>query len=160
MTYKLPDPIYSWAWSGQYIALATENKTEAGLILPSQPQAPAYCHFSRLSPEGEEIAWLWLFSTPIEAASLRMMQAMQVQDALADLVELTIPTTLPDCSTPTYLQPVDLSYLAGQPLQELGIHEVWLGFNYKRYAAHRSMVTAADLVLPTDEFIQKARLCS
>jgi len=157
MIYKLPDLLYSWAWSGAYLTLATDTRTESGLILPNPTQEPAYCHFSRLSPEGDDISWLWLFETPIEAASLRMMQTMQLKDALADLVEITIPITLPDCQVPTYLQPADLSYLGRLHLHELGIHEVWLGFDYKRYAAQRSMAGAATLVLSADEF--KAKAC-
>lgn len=160
MTYKLPDPLYSWAWSGQYIALATENKTEAGLILPNPTQEPAYCHFSRLSPEGEEISWLWLFSTPTEAGSLRTMQRMPIKDPLVDLVELTIPIKLPDCSIPTYLQIVDVGHLGQLPLYHLGINEVWIGFDYKRYVATRAMNLSVDQILSADEFQRKAHLCS
>ncbi len=155
--YQLPSPLFSWAWSAQFLSLATES--ESGLILLGQQQKePAYCHFSRLSAEGEEESWLWLFPDTRQAASLRLMQRINIDDRLRDLVELTIPMSLPDCTYPTYLQVVDLDHLRRAPLEESGIVEVWIGFDYRKYASDRRMRAAVDTVLPTSEFVRKAAL--
>ena len=126
-----------------------------GLILPftviaNQPE-PAFCHFSQMRPEGE-FSWLWLFPSRQQAAALRIMQSLPVNDLLAELVQATIPRSLPDCPTPTYLQEVDVNYLASLPLLDLGIHEIWIGYDFKKYLGDRNPRAAVDLVLSAEEF--------
>jgi hypothetical protein len=156
--YKLPEPLYSWAWSAEYLAkVEPEPTTPGGLLLPrSAAPEPAFCHFSQLR-DGGEFSWLWFFPDPRQATALRLMQTMPVQDSLAELVQLTIPRELPDCHRPTYLQLVDQRYLGDLPLREMGIDEIWIGFDHARYANDRSPRAATELVLTAEDFCQVAR---
>lgn len=156
--YSLPSPLLSWAWTPEYLALTAERPS--GLILPStalpQPD-PAFCHFSQMRDTGE-FSWLWFFPDRQQAAALRIMQAMPVHDDLAELVHLTVPQEMPGCQgPPTFLQVVDAAYLAGLPLREMGIDEVWIGFDYRRYIGDRNARAATELALPAEEFCTVAR---
>jgi hypothetical protein len=126
-----------------------------GLILPftaiPEKPEPAFCHFSQMRPEGE-FSWLWFFPSRQQAAALRIMPSLPVNDLLAELVQSTIPRSLPDCPTPTYLQEVDVGYLGSLPLLELGIHEIWIGYDFKKYISDRNPRAATDLVLSAEDF--------
>lgn len=159
LRYSLPSPLFSWAWSPQYLAQLEQADHPQGLILPPTAKPlpePAFCHFSQMREDGE-FSWLWFFPDRQQAASLRIMQAMPVRDDLAELVQLTVPRELPDCHNPTFLQLVDVGYLARLPLLDMGIHEVWIGFDYRKYVSDRNPRAATDLALPAEEFCAVAR---
>ena len=152
MAYKLSDPLFSWAWTPQYLAKLEEPRSPSGLILPqSTLPDPAFCHFSQMRID-REFSWLWFFPSEKEAAALRLLQDFPLNDDLAELVSLTIPKSLPDCHTPTYLALVDRRWLARMPLRELGIDEVWVGFDYRAYVKDRSPRAATTAVLSAEEF--------
>lgn len=157
--YSLPN-LFSWAWSPQYLAKIEASERPSGLILPpSVPTTPpdaAFCHFSQMRDTGE-FSWLWFFSNQHEAVALRTMQIMPVRDDLAELVQVTVPRSLPDCPNPTFLQMVDVGYLAKLPLRELGIDEVWIGFDYRRYIGDRNPRAAIGQALAVEEFCEVAR---
>ncbi|MGA1114340.1 MAG: hypothetical protein ACO3TI_05260 [Aquiluna sp.] len=146
--YKLPNPLFSWAWTPQYLAKA-EN-SHSSLILPQSTPDPAFCHFSQMRI-GNQFSWLWFFQSEAEAVALRLLQDLSITDSLAELVALTIPKSLPDC-VPTYLVLVDQRWLASMPLRELGIDEVWVGFDYRRYVRDRNPRAATTTVLSAEEF--------
>jgi hypothetical protein len=156
--YKLPIPLLSWAWTPQYLAKLEQVAHPQGLILPPTAKPapdPAFCHFSQMREDGV-FSWLWFFSDQQQAAALRTMQVMPVRDDLAELVQLTVPRSLPDCPNPTYLQVVDADYLRGLPLRDLGINEVWVGFDYRRYIGDRNARASTELVLSAEEFCEVA----
>lgn len=155
--YKLPDPLYSWAWTPEYLAKQEQPQSPSGLILPSSTLPdPAFCHFSQMRI-GKEFSWLWFFPDRQQAAALRVMQSLPIHDDLAELVALTIPRELPDCHTPTYLALVDQHWLARLPLQDLGIDEVWVGFDYRAYARDKNPRAAVSEVLSAEEFCAVGR---
>lgn len=157
--YSLPDPLYSWAWSPQFLAQLEQAEHPQGLILPPTAKVapePAFCHFSQMRDTGE-FSWLWLFPNQQNAIELRLMQAMPVRDDLAELVQMTVPRSMPGCSSPTFIQVVDTGYLSELPLPELGINEVWIGFDYRKYISDRNPRAATDLALPAEEFCAVAR---
>jgi len=100
---------------------------------------------------GNQFSWLWFFQSEAEAVALRLLQDLSITDSLAELVALTIPKSLPDC-VPTYLVLVDQRWLASMPLRELGIDEVWVGFDYRRYVRDRNPRAATTTVLSAEEF--------
>lgn len=156
--YSLPSPLFSWAWTSEYLAQTAERPS--GLILPStalpRPD-PAFCHFSQMRDTGE-FSWLWFFPDRHQAAALRIMQAMPVRDDLAELVQLTVPREMPGCQNqPTFLQVVDAAYLSNLPLRDLGIDEVWIGFDYRRYIGDRNARASVEVALPAEEFCTVAR---
>lgn len=159
--YNLPSPLYSWAWSAHYLAQIEQAQHPQGLILPPSATAiatpePAYCHFSQMRDDGE-FSWLWLFPNQQNAIELRLMQSMPVRDDLAELVQMTVPRSMPGCHNPTFIQVVDTDHLSGLPLLELGINEVWIGFDYRKYISDRNPRAATDLALPAEEFCAVAR---
>lgn len=162
MPYSLPDPLFSWAWTSQYLAKSQrEVLSPGGIILPDQPQdvpEPAYAHFSRMGVDGE-ISWLWLFSDRKNAAALRVLPSIpQLEnDSLAELVGATLPRRTPWLPQPVFLQVVDRNHLGNLPLRELGIHEVWIDFDYKIYARDRSLDTAVPIKMTAEEFAQAAK---
>lgn len=157
--FKLPDPLVSWAWSADYLAKSQET-SPSGLILPttSTDDRPAFVHFSKMADGGEK-SWLWLFPDPREALALRTLQVTPglKNDPLAQLVALTIPRLVPDCPRATYVQVVDVAHLGGLPLEEMGIHEVWIGFDYTKYAADRIPALSTQACLSAAEFCAIAR---
>lgn len=156
--FKLPEPLHSWAWTSEHIAKANSDglqQTESGLLLPGAiavDTTPAYCHFSQIQMGGKEISWLWLFLIPSQAIALRLLpEVSAADDPFIDLVDATVPRDGTD------LVQVDLRYLARQPMEELGIHQVWMGFNWKNYYRDRNLRAAADYIFSADEFCQLAR---
>ena len=144
--YNLPDCLYSWAWTPEYLGKQQES------ALPDL----AFCAFSE-ERIGRPFSWLWFFPDRRQAASLRIMQALPVHDDLAKLVALTIPRELPDCHRPTYLALVDRHWLARLPLQELGIDEIWVGFDYRAYARDKNPRAAISQSLSAIQLTQYQR---
>ena len=145
--YNLPDRLYCWAWTPEYLATQKES------ALPD----PAFCAFSE-ERIGSRFSWLWFFPDRRQAASLRIMQALPVHDDdLAKLVARTIPRELPDCNRPTYLALVDRHWLARLPLQDLGIDGIWVGFNYRAYARDKNPRAAISQSLSAVELTQYQR---
>lgn len=145
MQCNLPDRLYSWAWTPEY--------------LDSQESPdPALCRFSA-ARDGGTFSWLWFFPDRQQAASLRVIQALPVHDddALAKLVALSIPRGLPDRHRPTYLALMDRDWLARLPLQELGIDEVWIGFDYRAYVRDKNPRAAISQSLSAVELTQYQR---
>ena len=143
--YNLPARLYAWAWTPEYLG--------------SQPSSdPALCRFSD-AKAGRAFSWLWFFPDRQQAASLRVMQAMPVHDDddLPQLVARAIPRELPDCQRPTYLALVDRHWLARLPLQELGIDEVWVGFDYRAYARDKNPRAAISQSLSAIQLTQYQR---
>ena len=143
--YNLPERLYAWAWTPEYLGKG-----------PSPD--PALCRFSE-ERTGRAFSWLWFFPDRQQAASLRVMQALPVHDDddLAQLVAMAIPRELPDCHRPTYLALVDQHWLARLPLQDLGIDEIWVGFDYKAYARDKNPRGAISQSLSAIELTQYQR---
>ena len=142
--YNLPERLYAWAWAPEYLAQAAPD--------------PALCRFSEVRVD-RTFSWLWFFPGRQQAASLRVMQALPIHDddALANLVARAIPRELPDCQRPTYLALLDRHWLARLPLQELGVDEIWFGFDYKAYARDKNPRGAISQSLSAIELTQYQR---
>ena len=64
--YNLPDRLYCWAWTPEYLG----KQKESG-------NADSFCRFSEVRL-GRKFSWLWFFPDRRQAASLRIMQALPV----------------------------------------------------------------------------------
>ena len=159
--YKLPDLLLSWAWTAAYLRSKNEyEQTESGLILPgaiaNQSEEPALVHFSRMVIGGAERSWLWLFDGVGAGVSLKMVPRY-AEGAEADIIEATLPPPPPGEPSPVVLHYIDVPWLRGLPLSELGIHEVWVGFDYKRFARDRNLRSCTDAIMSAEEFGKIAR---
>lgn len=162
--YHLPDKLWAWAWTAEFLALAEEKRSEGGIILPQSTavdSGPAFAHFSTML-EGTERSWLWFFPQVQQAASLRILPASQKAafggcDNNCDLIEATLPEAAPGEISPLTLVLVDQNWLARLPLEELGIHEIWIGFHWRRYLSDRNLRFCADTVLSAEEFCAVGR---
>ncbi|NER81435.1 MAG: hypothetical protein F6K42_18085 [Leptolyngbya sp. SIO1D8] len=152
MQYRLPDPLFTWAWSGAMLALAeqSEHKSAGGIYLPHKADdLDAVAHFSRLLDDGQERSWLWLFPDLQQAVSLRMC-SQQTVDLEMDLIAQTLPTAAPGEREICFICKIDLDWLL--PLIPESIREVWVGFHWKRYVQDRNLRVCTDAVLEMEDF--------
>ena len=150
--YKIPDVLYSWAKP----ATGGPSETAGGLLL-FQDDRPELIHFARLIG-GDQIerSWLWLSENPKELITLRLLPGFAKTVEMAkDLVP--IANALPKDDPNDYLQPIEKDYLKNVPLKERGIHEIWIGFNYKRYAHSLDLSASCEAVMDSREFLQLAK---
>ncbi|MCD8487950.1 MAG: hypothetical protein LRZ84_14740 [Desertifilum sp.] len=138
---KLPNPLYSWAWSVYHVQDKQREDVRAasGLILPlgSTPD-PYFAHFSRLDDEGNPIYWLWLFDDIKEAVSLKLLPNYAPE--VASLIEATLPKRNPNEPDRVFVQILPLEWIPQMRLAEFEISEVWVGFDYKRFAVTGSLM--------------------
>jgi hypothetical protein len=157
MRFKIKDPIFSWAWTPWWVQQSLGHKHE--LILPGKEVEPALAHFSRL--EGAtEVSWLWLFENEREARQLRLLPEVEVgfgtRNGELDLIEATIPRAAPGEETRSYIQKSPLKWLKQMPLVELGITEIWYGFNLSDYIKDRRL-RLSTVIMEANEFLTIAR---
>lgn len=155
---------YSWAWSPDYVAQQAK-KEQSGLILPGdyrfsvkeieQTPEAAIVHFGGLNVEGQEKNWLWLFNEVREAASLRLLPTF-AEGREIDLIEATLPQDQPGKPPQVYVQIIPREWLLDWRLEEQGISEIWLGFNYKIYAQDRNLLATCQR-FSTEEFLEKVK---
>lgn len=154
---KRPDVYFSWAWTPYQVA--QQERQSSPLILPDAPVSgsgdAALVHFASFDAIGQERNWLWLFHSEAEAMALRCLPQF-AQGKEIDLIETTIPPDQPGQPQQIYLQCVPRSWLLNLPLAESGISEVWLGFDYKKYAWDRLLEVSCDR-LSVDEFLSMLR---
>ncbi|MBT9318044.1 hypothetical protein [Leptothoe spongobia] len=151
--YKLPDVLYSWA---KPVTQNGPSEIEGGLLL-FQDDRPGLIHFSRLVG-GDQIerSWLWLSSKPPELISLRLLPSFAKTREIA--VEMApIRNALPPDDKDAYLQVIEKDYLKILPLPDMGIHEIWLGFNYTRYASSLDLPASCEAVVDSQEFLSLAK---
>lgn len=134
---------------------AAEIRQATGLILPPKPtQDSGLVHFSQLSG-GVEEAWLWLFPDQRQALAVRCLgEILSDDDPVRDWVASTIPVNRPGEPTQTYvdlIKPQELREWRSR-LEFGGIHSVWWGFDYKRFALDRNLKAATLEVFGLEEF--------
>lgn len=137
----------SWAWTAEHVAAV--ERSHSPLILPNTPAAePALVHFSRMGTDGEQISWLWLFNDKAEAIALRTLPQF-CQGSEIDLIEATIPDS----------KDVALTLVPSQWLRHIpdDIHEVWIGFDWRRYKMDRSLPFATRTRMSAEEFMGLVR---
>jgi hypothetical protein len=136
-----PDSYYSWGWSPYYVKEAEKKeKNDTGLILPewvemnqlNPDNEAAIVHWSTIK-DGAQYSWLWLFEEVREAVALRAITEFLPDDSNRALIEATIPKDVPGQPKLCYVQQIPRQWLLDWPLIEAGIHEVWLGFDYKKF---------------------------
>lgn len=155
MNYKLPPELWSWAWTSRLIRSRSDDveMSPGGILVPrTEPvdDTPAIAHFAEMSPEGAEIAWLWLFASPNEARQLRLLQqfSTRVEPRDINLIGDTLPMAPPGEPDPCYLQNVPVSWLAENLPPD--IREVWIGFNFKSYVSDRKLRFSAQILSATE----------
>ena len=168
MITSLPEILYLWAWSPAYVSLMnrSERRMESGIILPGSATeqidvAPYAAHFARLQ-DGDEVDWLWLFEKKEAAVSLRMLPRVASADKYpeVDLIRSTLPWNAPDKPAMTYLQAAPIAWFKNwekETLEAQGFKEVWMGFDYPRYAKDMTLRSAVDRILNLDEWYELLR---
>jgi hypothetical protein len=159
------DHYYCWAWTPELVAAKekSDRRADSMLILPDspawldKPTEAAIAHFSILK-DGEEYSWLWLFQDQNEAIALKILpDFLGEDDPDATMITSTLPPTPPGERSGVYLQPVPATWLKDWQLQELGVHEIWIGFDFRKYRSDRNLRVATTNILSTEEFLEALR---
>lgn len=150
--FKLPEAIFAWQWNPEILP-DEEAKTEGGIILPSKPvdNRPALAHFSRMVGTGVPRSWLWLFRDPVSAIAMRMI-ANKFYAQFSDLQ--LIADTLPEGGC--VVRKLPLEFLQKQPLEELEVHEIWIGFDRSLYLEKFDLTLSCEAIMPAEDFLKVA----
>jgi hypothetical protein len=156
----IKDSYLSWAWSPQFVAAKDRADRGALIILPNEelPDLDAYlCHFSTLR-DGEQYSWIWLFDDLPNAVQIKILPSLLSDD---DPIGTLISSTLPNPDThgrkQTYLQSYPSAWLKELDFESLGIHEIWFGYDHKRFVLDRSLRAAVPVILDPDELRSELR---
>ena len=151
------DHLLSWAWTETVVAeMEHQQRLQLDFLdIPVTPKDAALCHLSRLSAsplDPPQISWLWFFENEREALGLRLMPQLVIPgaDRLVDLIRETIPAD----DRITFLQMVPLSFAKSQDYRDAGIHEVWWGFDYKKWVSNTDL-SQCTTKLSIDDFQQR-----
>ena len=159
----MTDIYYSWAWTPHHVAEmekaeASQSAETSLLILPEQHKPPptdsALCHFSAFK-NGEQHSWIWLFLDQPQAIALRLLpNYLDEDDQVSNLITATLPPRTPGNPPNTYLQVIPKQWLMNWNLPELGIAEVWVGFDHHRFRFSRLLEKSCEQY-SVEEFLEK-----
>jgi len=157
---KLTQESYiSWAWTLEYVAAQRQEELQQntglllpGMLPPKDNDEACLVHFNALKG-GQEYPWIWLFYTPQEALALRLLQNyLRDDDPVKDIIAAALPTD--KTIKVAYPQIVPIAWFKDAiDLESLGIKEVWIGFDYKKFRKSQGNLQAsAQDILSADEF--------
>lgn len=135
----LPEVVFTFAWDPRISQKKLKQEAEGLIWTPESqniPPDPYLVHFSRLTREGREYSWLWLFPTVEQAIKVKVLPEIIKGDRNLDPIVNAMPK-----GSATVVE-VATSWL--NHLDPEAIQEVWWGFNHRRYYADRDLPNSTE----------------
>ncbi|HEY9753355.1 MAG TPA: hypothetical protein V6C46_10410 [Coleofasciculaceae cyanobacterium] len=113
----------------------------------NRKQDAAFAHFSGFR-DGEQYSWLWLFPNDYDGktqaiALPTISRFLPESDSLGSLVEATLPRQTQGQPQWSYLQELPIEWIQQGIVDLDPIQEIWLGFDWRKYASNRNIDRAA-----------------